>query len=217
VRVGELAQPLHEFIRSGPHPAFALDWFNQKRRRPLADRRFCARQIVEIDIDEPVQQRGKALVHLLLIACRNCRHGAAVKGVLERDDLEAIRTRRLMKGARRLDRALDRLRARIGEKHRVGKGRIDQPLRQLLPLRTAIQVRHMHQRRRLILNRLGQMRMPMPQQIDRNPAGEIERAGAILRNQPRPLTAHRTKAAARINGHQRRDRHGRDPLRSGEA
>src|SRR3546814_10466843 len=49
----------------------------------------------------------------------------------------------IMIAARRLDGAFQRLRTAIGEEHRVGKGVIHQPLRQLLALGAAIQVRHM--------------------------------------------------------------------------
>src|SRR3546814_946693 len=79
-----------------------------------------------------------------------------------------------MIAARRLDGAFQRLRTAIGEEHRVGKGVIHQPLRQLLALGAAIQVRHMHQGRGLFLNGLHEMRMTMAQQIDGNTAGEIQ-------------------------------------------
>src|SRR3546814_6206903 len=63
-----------------------------------------------------------------------------------------------MIGARGLDRTFHRLGARIGQKDRVGKGVLDEPRGIGLALRAAIEVRHMHQRRRLILDRLRQMR-----------------------------------------------------------
>ncbi len=41
----------------------------------------------------------------------------------------------MMIAARGLDRAFDGLRARIGKEDRIGKGKVDQPLRQHLTLR----------------------------------------------------------------------------------
>ena len=80
-------------------------------------------------------------MHLLLIARRNRRHGAAMKGIFEGDQFKFMFIAcRLMIGARRLDRAFASLCARIGEEHRVGKGRVYKPLGKGLPLRAAIEV-----------------------------------------------------------------------------
>src|SRR3546814_2183012 len=88
-----------------------------------------------------------------------------------------------MIGARGLDRAFDRLGARIGEEDRVGKGVLDEPRREGLALRAAIKVRHMDQRRCLFLDRLGQMRMAVPEQIDRDAACEIQITLASIRSE----------------------------------
>ena len=93
--------------------------------------------------------------------------------------------------ARGLDRAFDRLGARIGEKHRVGKGQVDQPLRERLALRAAVEVRHMEQSRRLLLQRLGQMRVVMTKQIDRDAASEVEIFFAALTPQIGALASNR--------------------------
>ena len=139
VLVGKIAQPLHEFLAGRTDTAFALHGFHQEARRIGADRRFRAFEIVEIDIAEAGQQWIEALVHLFLIGRADRRHGATVKRVLEGDDLEAfVIAFMLVIGADRLDRAFHRFRARIGEEHRVGKGFVDQQLRQFLALRTAI-------------------------------------------------------------------------------
>ena len=149
-------------------------------------------------------------MHLLLIGGADSRHGAAVKGVGEGDQLGAIGIAVfvLVIGARGLDRGLDRLGTRIGEEDRVGEGRIDQALRKLLALRTAIEVGDVHQRFRLTLDRADQGRMRMAEQIDRDAAGEIEIARAVLVDQMTVLAANGAHAAAGIDGHQRRNRHG---------
>src|SRR3546814_10697537 len=82
-----------------------------------------------------------------------------------------------------LDRAFDRLGARSGQEDRVGKGVLDEPRREGFALRAAIKVRHMDQRRYLFLDRLGQMRMAVPEQIDRDAACEIQITLASIADQ----------------------------------
>ena len=147
-------------------------------------------------------------MHLLLIACRNRRHRPAMKGILEGDDFKPVAALALMICPRGFDGAFHGFRTRIGEKHGVGKGGIDQPLGKGFALRAAIKVRYVDKRRRLILNGLGQMRMTMTQQIHRDARGKIQRATAVFRNQPSAFTADRSETAARIDWHQRRNRHG---------
>jgi hypothetical protein len=106
-----------------------------------------------------------------------------------------------------LDRAFDRLDARIGEKHRVGEGQIRQALGEGLALRRAVEVGDVHQRARLLLDRLGQMRMAMAQYVDRDAGGEIQIFLAILAIKVGAFAAHRPHLASRINGHERRDGH----------
>ena len=60
----------------------------------------------------------------------------------------------------------------------------------------------------LLLDRLGQMRMAVAEQIDRDPAGEIEIFLAAFAIEIDPLAAHRADIATRIDGHERRDGHG---------
>ena len=96
-----------------------------------------------------------------------------MKGVLESDNFKPVAALALMISPRSFDGTFDGFCTRIGEKHGVGKGRIHQPLRKGFTLRTAIKVRHMDKRCRLILNGFGQMRMAMAKQIHRNTRSEI--------------------------------------------
>ena len=113
----------------------------------------------------------------------------------------------IMVSPRGLDRALDRLRARIGEEDGVREGEVDQALRQLLALRRAVEVGDVDQGGRLPLDRLGEVGMAVAQQIDRDAACEIEIARAVLAVEIDPFPAHRPDRRARINGHERRDGH----------
>ena len=210
VFVGQIAQALHEGLAGGADPALALDRLDQEARGARPDQRARGFQIVELAIDEAGQQRLEALVHLLLIGGADGRHGAAVEGVGEGDQLGAvgIAILVLMIGARGLDRGLDRFGTRIGEEHGVGEGDIHQPLRQRLALRAAIEIGDMHQRLGLALDRADQAFMAVTEQIDRDPAGEVQITRAVLVDQMAVISAHRANAAAGIDGHQRRNRHG---------
>src|SRR3546814_7010966 len=84
----------------------------------------------------------------------------------------------------------------------------DLPLGEMFLLRRSVKVRHMHQRRRLFLDRADQMRMVMTKDIDRDAAGEIEEAPAILADQMAALASHRAHVAPWVDGHKRRNGHG---------
>src|SRR3546814_2707649 len=79
--------------------------------------------------------RLEAIAHLVLIGCRDGAQRPAMKSVGEGYEFVLLRIAiGIMIAARRLDGAFQRLRTAIGEEHRVGKGVIHQPLRQLLAL-----------------------------------------------------------------------------------
>src|SRR3546814_10994171 len=80
-------------------------------------------------------------------------------------------------------------------------------------LRRTIEVRHMHQRRRLLLDRADQMGMAVAQDVDRDAACEIQKTLAALVDQIATVAAHGTYVAPGIDGHKRRDRHHVPPER----
>jgi hypothetical protein len=212
VLVAQRPEPLHECLRGGPDAAFALDRFDHDAGRVRPDQRLGRFQIVERRIFEPGEQRREAVVHLLLVRGADGCHRAAMEGVVEGDDLEPVRlaciARVLVIGARGLDRGLDRLGARIGEKHRVAEGCVDQPLRQALALGAAVKVRDVHQRRGLLLDRGDQPLVRVAEKVHRDAAREVEVARAVLADQVTMLAAHRPDTATRIDGHERWYRHG---------
>ena len=121
-------------------------------------------------------------MHLRLVGRADRRHRPPVKGVGEGDEVVLVRIALgVMIAARGLDRAFDRLDARIGEEHRVGEGQVDQPLRERLALRRAVEVGDVHQRRRLVLDRLGQIGMAVAEHVDRDARREVEVALAAPR------------------------------------
>src|SRR6476659_1147329 len=75
----------------------------------------------------------------------------------------------------------------------------------------------MDQRRRLVLDRPGQVGVAVAQKVDRDAGREIEVLLAIFAIEVDPLPSNRTRVAAGIDGHQRRYGHGLErPWSEGE-
>ncbi len=205
VVIGQLAQAVDELVRTGTDAALALDRLDEEAGSLVAHQRFGVVEIVEFRILEPGKQRHEAFVHLLLVRGADRRHRPPVECVGEGDQFGTLRITVLMLVVRprRLDRRLDRFGTRIGEEHRIGEGLVDQHLRQFFTLRAAIEVGDMHQGLGLALDRPDKPRMAVAEQVDGNPAREIEIARAILVDQMTVLALHGAHAAARVDGHQR--------------
>ena len=207
--VARLAQAMHERRARGTDAALALDRFDQESRRRIVDQRECRVEIVERGIGETGQQRLESVAQFDLVGCADRTDRAAVECAFECDQRRSLRiVRHIVIAPRGLDGAFDRFGARIGEEHRVGKRQVDEPLRERLTLRRSVEIADVHQRRSLILNRLHQMRVTVAQDIDCDPACEVEIALAAFADQIGTLTTHRPNPAAGIDGHERRYGHG---------
>ena len=132
-------------------------------------------EVAERQHRRPVGQRLEAVAQLVLVGHRDRRHRPPVEGVGEGQNAVFLRAAGgEVVAAAGLDRALQRLRPRIGEEHRVGEGPRHQPLGGALLVRRAVQVADMHQLGRLLLDRADQVRVAVPERVDRDAAGEIE-------------------------------------------
>jgi len=113
---------------------------------------------------------------------------------------------------RRLDGAFQRFGTRIGEKHLVGEGRLREPAAEAFLARNLIEVRQVPDLVGLILQRGHQMRMRMPQRIDRDTGCEIEISLAIFGDQLHALPAREPERCTHIGFIERRGiGHGADP------
>jgi hypothetical protein len=138
VLVAKAPEAGHEFLAGGADAALPLHRLDEKAGGGVINRSLRRGEIVELDHLKTFQQGCEAVAQLGLIGGADRRHGAAVKGVGEGDQLVLVRiAMSVVVAPRSLDGALDRLGTRIGEEHGVGKGEIDQPLRQLLTLRVS--------------------------------------------------------------------------------
>jgi hypothetical protein len=102
-----------------------------------------------------------------------------VKGAFEGDEAVALRRSLLeMIAARDFHRAFDRLGAGIGEEHIVGEGLLAEPRREPFLSRDAMQIGHMPQFFRLLLERLDEMGMGVAERGHRDTRGEVEKTFA---------------------------------------
>jgi hypothetical protein len=155
VVVTGLAEPGDELLARGADSALALNRLDQEAGGILVDRVQCGIEIVELDDLETGQKRGEAVAKLLLVGGADRRHRPPVEGVGEGDQVVLLRIALgMMVAPRGLDRAFDRFGAGIGEEHGVGEGQLDEPFGEGLSLRRSVQVGHVHQLRRLLLDGL---------------------------------------------------------------
>lgn len=114
----------------------------------------------------------------------------AMECALEGNDPVALgRAVYIMIATRGLDRAFQRLGARIREEHLVCKGCVHKPLAQATLAGNLVEVGHMPQTCRLLGERGNQMRMAVAQRVHGDAAGEVEIALAAVRHQPASFTS----------------------------
>ena len=206
--VAQVAQALQKFLRRRADAAFTLDGFDEDAADRRVDGGLDGVEIVERQHMEPVGQRLEALAHLFLVGRGNRRQRAAVKGVREGQDAKLFRVARgILEAAAGLDRAFDRFGTGIGEEHRIGEGERHQSFGERRLRRHLVEVRRVHQRRCLLLDRTDKVRMAVAKQVDGDAAGEIQPLAAFGVIKITPIPAHRLDLAAAINGHQGGDRH----------
>ena len=208
VLVSQIAQAFEKFRAGRADAAFALDRLHHETGHPVVDGGLGCGQIVERDHLEPIRQRFKAFAQLFLIGGGNRRHGATMKGVGKGDHLVPVRIARgIMVGQCGFQRTFKGFGAAVGEEHRIGEGQIDQALGQMFLRRRLVQVRRVHQRGGLLLDRGHQMRVTVAQAVDRDAAGHIQPLAPLRIVKIATVAAHRRHFAAAINGHERADRH----------
>ena len=96
-------------------------------------------------------------------------------------DQPALRlaARAMSRQPRQLDRSFDRLGSAVREKRAVQSRERAQLLRQRPLILVVVEIRNVHQLRRLIANRLHDPRMRVPQRIHAQPGNEIQIALAL--------------------------------------
>ena len=109
--------------------------------------------------------------------------------------------------ARRLDGALDRLGAGIGEEHLVGEGRGDQPLGEAALAGNLVEVGDVPELAGLLGQRGDEMRVAVAERVDGDAAAEIEVALAVVGDQPAALAPLEGQGRPRKGIEKRRTAH----------
>ena len=103
--------------------------------------------------------------------------------------------------ARQLQRRFVRFRAGVTEKDFFCESGVDQLLRQTQRRFVGITVAGMPEFRRLIIQRLPQRRVCMPQRIHRNPTRKVDILFALLIPQARAFPTYRNKSRRSVYRH----------------
>jgi len=161
--------------------------------------------VAERQLIEAFDLRPEAFEVFLLAAGRDRREGPPVERALEGQNPETLgRAADKVITPRGLDRAFQRLGARIGEKGAVGEGRGGQSFGEAPLAGNLIKIGDMPELLRLVFERGDEMRMGMAEGIDRDTAAKIHVPSAIARLQPDALAALESEIGARVGLEERR-------------
>ena len=196
-----------------PEAALALDGLDQDGGRLVRDGRLEGIHVAERHLFETGRPGAEPFQIFGLAAGGDRGDRPAMEGALEGDDADALGLASGVEmAARGLDRALDRLGARIGEEDPVGEGRRAQALGETRLSRNLVEVRGVPQPAGLRGQRRDQVRMGVAERVDGDAAAEIEigLAGGVI--EPGALAAVGGKGGASIGVEQGRPhRHGPFP------
>src|SRR5690606_6132156 len=188
----------HEGGRHGADAAFALDRLDQDGGGFRADGVFKRCDVAERHLVEAVDLGAEAVDIFLLPASGDGRKRAAMKRAFEGDGAEALRIALgIVVAARSLDRAFQRLGARISEEHAVGEAVLDETRTKTLLAGDLVEVRNVPELGGLLGEGGDQLRVAVAKRIDGNTGGKVEVALADFRHQP---TAFATVKCQRCAG-----------------
>ena len=129
-----------------------------------------------------------------------------MEGAVAGDDLVAVRIAGVVVVlAHQLDAALHGFRAGVGEEHRVGEGRLDQPLCQALALGNPEEVGGVPESSPLFLQRGHEMGMAVTQAGHGDAAGKVQVALALAGEEVRALAPLKSKVEPRVGRHDGRN------------
>src|SRR5208282_351991 len=175
VTISQRAALTQKFHRALIDSALAENRLQHNRAGIVVHRRAQPLKIVLRHKRHVLQQRLKSLAMLGLPRQRKRAKRSPVVRTLQRHQPRLRLAARAMPcQPRQLDRALDRLRPAVLKKSAVQSRKLAQLLRQRTLIFVIVEIRNMHQLRRLLANRLHNPRMRMPQRIHSQPRNKVE-------------------------------------------
>ena len=202
VFVAQLAQAAQAADRQRPRPALALHRLDDDRRGRGADGGLQRLVIAVGQVDEARHRRAEALQIAGVAGGVHRRQRPAVERAVETDDVDPLG---LALGpvilARGLDRALDRLGPRVREEADVGEGVVGQQLRQLLLVGDPEDVGRVPEFLGLILHRLHQLGVIVPQRGHRDAGHAVEIGLAFGGIESRALASLERQRGACVDAH----------------
>ena len=159
--------------------------------------------VVERQLDVARQARAEAFEVRRIARGVDRGIGAAVERAGEADHVDPFGLAiGVVEAARRLDRAFDRLGARIAEEHHVGEGRIRQPLGEAFLSGNAEDVRHVPELARLLGQGGDQRRVRVAERVGGDPGDAIEIGAALGIIKPGALAVRNRERCAVVDRHQ---------------
>ena len=179
--IAQVTQALQEFLGSGTHAALALDRLGQDGADVFIHDVLDGLEVVELSIAEAGGQGLEVAVHRILAGGRAGREGAAVEGVLHRDDDEALGMAVILGVlAGELDLAFVGLSAGVGEQHLVEAAVLDDELRGLDGGLIVEVVGAVQDRVGALFEALHDRGMAVTETVDGDTADEVEVLVAVL-------------------------------------
>ena len=202
VTIAQLTQPLQERFLCRKNAALTLHRLDNYRTGGVVDQFAGGLQIVINTVTDIRRQRCEILRVSRLAARADGKERAPVEGIFKRHDTALVGTK-LVVGifARQLQRRFVGFRPRVTEKDFFGKRRVDQFFGQAQRRLVGKAVAGMPELRRLVIERLTQRRVGMPQRVHRNPTGKVDILFTLLIPQARAFPTNRNKSRRSVNRH----------------
>ena len=196
--VAKCAQSAEKLRRKRSHAAFALDRLHHDGGRARADRLVYALEARGY-VEESVEGRPEAQLHLKLSGGGDAAKGAAVERPIQGNDLVATASGTVF--ASEFVKPFIGFGSAVAEKNFSGGSEHRPDPRGQLGLRTVEEeVRYVDKRGSLRGERFLQRGMGVAEGIDRDAGSEVEIGTAFLIPDPRSLAAHQSKREARVRG-----------------
>ena len=200
--IAQLAQPLQEFFFRRKHAALALHRLDDHRTGGVVNQLAGRLQIVINTVTDIRRQRCEILRVGRLATRADGKERASVEGIFKRHDTALVGTKLIVRiFARQLQRRFVGFRPRVTEKDFFGKRRVDQFFGQAQRRLVGKAVAGMPKLRRLVIERLTQRRVRMPQRVHRNPTGKVDILFTLLIPQARAFPTNRNKSRRSVNRH----------------